>query len=61
MDEAAGAINRREVAKKQYDEESSIYQDFFNSWRGSISSRFIWKLAATCLRKSNAPQLSNGT
>jgi hypothetical protein len=39
-DEAAGAINRREVAKKDFDEESSIYQDFLNSWRGSIAKRF---------------------
>jgi hypothetical protein len=40
MDEAAGAINRREVAQKQYDEESRIYQDFLSSWRGSVAKRF---------------------
>src|SRR6185436_18630946 len=40
MDEAAGAINRRDVAQKQYDEEASDYQDFLNSWRGSIAKRF---------------------
>jgi hypothetical protein len=40
MDEAAGAINRREVAQKRYDEESTVYQDFLNSWRGSIAKRY---------------------
>ena len=40
MDEAAGAINRRDVAQKQYDEEASDYLDFLNSWRGSIAKRF---------------------
>ena len=40
MDEATGAINRRDVAQKQYDEEASDYLDFLNSWRGSIAKRF---------------------
>jgi hypothetical protein len=40
MDEVAGAMNRRAVAKKRYDEESNIYQDFLNSWRGSIAKKF---------------------
>jgi hypothetical protein len=40
MDEAAGAINRRAVAQKQYEEESSDYQNFLNSWRGSVAKRF---------------------
>jgi hypothetical protein len=40
MDEAAGAINRRDVARKQYDEEASDNLDFLNSWRGSIAKKF---------------------
>jgi hypothetical protein len=40
MDEASGAINRREVAQNQYEEESAAYQEFLNSWRGSIAKRF---------------------
>ena len=40
MDEAAGAINRREVAQKQYDNEAGEYLDFLNSWRGNIAKRF---------------------
>ena len=49
MDEADGAINRREVAEKQYDEEASDYLDFLNSWRGSIAKRFY--LEATPVRR----------
>jgi hypothetical protein len=40
MDEADGAINRRDVAQKQYDAEASDYLDFLNSWRGSIVKKF---------------------
>jgi DNA mismatch repair ATPase MutS len=40
MDEAAGAINRREVAKKQYDEELAAYQNYLNSWRGRVARVF---------------------
>jgi hypothetical protein len=40
MDEAAGAINRREVAQKRYDEELAVYQNYLNSWRGSVARMF---------------------
>ncbi len=40
MDEADGAINRRDVVQKQYDEEASEYLDFLNSWRGGIAKKF---------------------
>ena len=40
MDEAAGAINRRDVAKKQYDEEWAAYQKYLNSWRGRVARVF---------------------
>src|SRR5436190_1214979 len=40
MDDAAGAMNRREVAQKQYDEELAAYQNYLNSWRGSVARLF---------------------
>jgi hypothetical protein len=40
MDEAAGAINRRDVAQKQYDEESAAYQGLLNSWKGRVAKIF---------------------
>lgn len=40
MDEAAGAINRRNVAQKQYDEESAAYQSLLNSWKGRVAKMF---------------------
>jgi hypothetical protein len=40
MDDAAGAMNRREVAQKQYDEELAAYQHYLNSWRGSVARMF---------------------
>ena len=40
MDEAAGAINRRDVAQKQYDEESTAYQGLLNSWKGRVAKMF---------------------
>jgi uncharacterized membrane protein YgcG len=35
-----GAINRREIAQKPYDEESSAYQQFLASWQGAVARRF---------------------
>ena len=40
MDDIAGAINRREMAERQYDDELSAYRDFLRSWRGSVARTF---------------------
>ena len=40
MDDMAGAINRREIAQQQYDEESAAYQAFLASRRGAIARWF---------------------
>lgn len=40
MDDAAGAINRRQVAEKAYDEELRAYKEFMNSWRGQLGGAF---------------------
>jgi hypothetical protein len=40
MDDIAGAINRREVARKQYDDEWAAYQQFLKSVRGSVAKLF---------------------
>ena len=37
MDDTTGAINRRQVAEKPYDEESAAYQAYLASWRGQIA------------------------
>ncbi len=39
-DEAAGAINRRDVAYKQYAAESATYDGYLNSWRGHVAQVF---------------------
>lgn len=41
MDDANGAINRREVAEKQFDAEWQEYEGFMNSRRGRVASRFV--------------------
>lgn len=40
MDDANGAINRREVAEKQFDAEWQEYEGFMNSRRGRVASKF---------------------
>jgi hypothetical protein len=40
MDDAAGAMNRREVAEKQYDAERVGYDSYMESWRGQIARVF---------------------
>lgn len=40
MDDANGAINRREIAEKQFDAEWHVYQEFLNSRRGRVASQF---------------------
>ena len=40
MDEIAGAINRREIAQKSYDDELAPYEKFSNSTRGRIARWF---------------------
>jgi hypothetical protein len=40
MDEAAGAMNRREVAQKQYEEESAANDVFMKTWRGRVALSF---------------------
>jgi hypothetical protein len=46
MDDVAGTINRREIAKKQYDEESTAYQGFLSSWRGRLARSFSLRARA---------------
>lgn len=40
MDDAAGAINRRQVAEKPFDIEEAAYQKYLASWRGQIAQWF---------------------
>jgi hypothetical protein len=40
MDDIAGAINRRDVAQKQYDVESKAYQETLNGVRGRVARLF---------------------
>jgi hypothetical protein len=40
MDDIAGAINRRAIARKQYDDELEAYQEFSASLRGKIAQFF---------------------
>jgi hypothetical protein len=40
MDETAGAMNRRDVAEKSYDEEWEAYQRFLGTWRGGVARWF---------------------
>ena len=40
MDDTAGAINRREIAEKPFDEESAAHQAYLASWRGQIARWF---------------------
>jgi hypothetical protein len=44
MDDAAGAVNRREVAEKAYSEEIAAYREFVKSFRGRVARRF----SSTC-------------
>jgi hypothetical protein len=50
MDEIAGSMNRRDIAQKQFDEESTAYQRFLNGFRGRLarlllpSARSDWNL-----------------
>ncbi|MEX2169265.1 MAG: hypothetical protein WD851_08135 [Pirellulales bacterium] len=41
MDDVAGAINRREVAEKPYEEELAAYEAFMNTWRGGVARWFL--------------------
>ncbi len=40
MDDTAGAINRREIAEKPYEDESAAYETYLASWRGQIARMF---------------------
>lgn len=40
MDDVSGAINRRQVAEKPFDEEEAAYQAYLASWRGQIARWF---------------------
>lgn len=40
MDDIAGAINRREVAQKQYDVEWAAYQEALSGFRGRVARLF---------------------
>ena len=40
MDDAIGAVNRRQMAEKQFDTEWQAYQQFMNSRRGRVASTF---------------------
>jgi hypothetical protein len=39
-DEAAGAINRRDIALKAYEDEAAVYQQYIAGLRGAIASWF---------------------
>lgn len=40
MDDIAGAINRREIAEREFDVEWQAYQEFLNSRRGAVAVFF---------------------
>jgi hypothetical protein len=40
MDDIAGAINRREIAEKPFQDEWKAYEEFLNSLRGRIARQF---------------------
>jgi hypothetical protein len=40
MDDIAGAINRRDVAEKQYEVEAAAYQQFLGKFMGSVAKVF---------------------
>ncbi|MGD9634909.1 MAG: hypothetical protein AB7G28_16975 [Pirellulales bacterium] len=40
MDDATGAINRRQVAEKPFETEEAAYQAYLASWRGQIAQWF---------------------
>jgi hypothetical protein len=40
MDDAAGAMNRRQVAEKPFQTELTAYQQYLNTWRGQIARWF---------------------
>jgi hypothetical protein len=40
MDDVAGAMNRREVAEKEFDEEAAAYRGYLASPRGSVARLF---------------------
>jgi hypothetical protein len=39
MDDAAGTMNRREVAQKEFDVERAAYNAYVNSWRGRLAQK----------------------
>lgn len=41
MDDVAGAINRRQIAEKEYAAEADDYRDFMNSTRGKAAQVFL--------------------
>lgn len=49
MDDVAGAINRREIAQKSYDDETAAYREFLRGPRGGVArwcsprARVDWK------------------
>jgi len=46
MDDVAGAINRRQIAQKQFDAEFAAYQNFLNSRRGRVARSFSSRASA---------------
>ena len=40
MDDVVGAINRREIAQKSYDDEEAAYQAFLSGRRGGVARKF---------------------
>jgi hypothetical protein len=40
MDEATGAMNRRDVAQKRFDTEQTAFLAYMDSWRGKIARTF---------------------
>ena len=54
MDDIAGAINRREVAEKQYDVEWAAYREALGGFRGRIARMFSARLAQIGRRRQQS-------
>ena len=56
MDEAAGAINRREVAHKTYAEESGWYDAYLKSWRGRVAQKLSEQARVDVPQQAELPE-----
>ena len=56
MDEAAGAINRRDVAHKTYAEESGWYDAYLKSWRGRVAQKLSEQARVDVPQQAELPE-----